>query len=33
MQKTNLWLAGDKEGGINWEVETDIYTTIYKLDN
>ena len=30
MQKTNLWLPGDKAGGgINWETGTDIYTLPY----
>ena len=30
LQKTNLRLAGGKlEGGINWEIETDIYTLLY----
>ena len=27
MQKTNLWLPGDKWGeGINWEIGIDMYT-------
>ena len=27
MQKTNLWLPGEKDkGGINWEIWTDLYT-------
>ena len=30
MQKTNLWLPGDKGGGINWETGTDIYTLLIK---
>ena len=32
MQKTNLWLPGDKElrGKINWEVAIDTYTLLYK---
>ena len=31
MQKTNLWLPGYKGvgGGINWEVEIDIYILLY----
>ena len=30
MQKTNLWLPGDKrKGGINWEIGTDICTLLY----
>ena len=28
MQKTNLWLAGGKGGGINWEIGIDIYTLL-----
>ena len=31
MQKTNLWSAGAKwRGRINWEVETDTYTLLYR---
>ena len=30
MQKTNLWLSGEKNGrGINWEIVIDIYTVLY----
>ena len=31
MQKINLWFPGDKErqGGINWKTEIDIYTLLY----
>ena len=30
MQKANLWLPGEKdEGGINWEIWTDLYTWLY----
>ena len=28
MQKTNLWLPGGKEGGINWKIGIDIYTLL-----
>ena len=31
MQKTSLWLSGDKGGGINQETGID-YTTMYKMD-
>ena len=30
MQKTNLWLPGDKVGGINWEIGVENYTTMKK---
>ena len=35
MQKTNIWLPGDKgQGGINWEIKTDKYILLYKkIDN
>ena len=29
MQKTNLWLPGDKGEGINWEIGIDIYTLLF----
>ena len=29
MQKTKLWLSGGKSGGINWEIDIDIYTPLY----
>ena len=29
MQKTNLWLAGVRVVGINWEIGIDIYTLLY----
>ena len=30
MQKTNLWLPGDKGGGgINWEIGIDVYTLLH----
>ena len=30
MQKTNLWLPEGKGRRINWEIEVDVYTMIYK---
>ena len=35
-QRTNVWtLRGKKQGGMNWEIGTDIhiYTTVYKIEN
>ena len=31
-QKTNLWLAKGKDGGINLEFQVNKYTTVHKLD-
>ena len=29
IQKTNLWLTREREGGINWETGVDIYTPVH----
>ena len=29
-----MWIPGGKRGGgMNWEIEIDIYTYMYKIDN
>ena len=33
-QRTNVWIPkGEGHGGINGEIGTDIYTSLYKADN
>ena len=29
MYKTKLWLSEGKDGGINWEIDIDIYILLY----
>ena len=32
MQRTNIWIPrGKREGGMNWEIGIDLYTTMYKI--